>query len=176
MAGAGYERVDAVEYPGQFTSRGGIIDVYPTSSARGGDPVPVRLDFFGDELDTIAEIDLDTMGSDRSIDTVLLGAAGEVQLKATSDDRSVLEYLSQDTIVLLAETFEVVEQGRGYYERISDGRAIFGPPAVLKLLETRFHALAEVNQFSAGKSGADALVALPVETLPPFDKEVTIAI
>lgn len=176
MAGAGYERVDAVEYPGQFTSRGGIIDVYPTSSARGGDPVPVRLDFFGDELDTIAEIDLDTMGSDRSIDTALLGAAGEVQLKATSDDRSVLEYLTQDTIVLLAETFEVVEQGRGYYERISDGRAIFGPPAVLKLLETRFHALAEVNQFSAGKSGADALVPLPVETLPPFDKEVSIAI
>ncbi len=175
MSGAGYERVDAVEYPGQFASRGGIIDIYPTSGG-GGEPVPVRLDFFGDELDTIAEIDLDTMGSDRSIDTVVLGAAGEVQLKATSDDRSVLEYLSKDSIVLLAETFEVVEQGRGYYERISDGRAIFGPPAVLKLLESRFHALCEVNQFSAGKSGADALVALPVETLPPFDKEVSIAI
>ncbi|MAO23217.1 MAG: transcription-repair coupling factor [Phycisphaerae bacterium] len=177
MSGAGYERVDAIEYPGQFASRGGIIDIYPTSgSGGGGEPIPVRLDFFGDELDTIAEIDLDTMGSDRSIDKVLLGAAGEVQLKATSQDKSVLEYLSSDTIVLLAETFEIVEQGRGYFERISDGRAIFGPPAVLKLLETRFHALCEVNQFSAGKSGADALVGLPVETLPPFDKEVSIAI
>ncbi|MFG0244813.1 MAG: transcription-repair coupling factor [Phycisphaerales bacterium JB052] len=177
MSGAGYERVDAIEYPGQFASRGGIIDIYPTSgSGGGGEPIPVRLDFFGDELDTIAEIDLDTMGSDRSIDKLLLGAAGEVQLKATSQDSSVLEYLSSDTIVLLAETFEIVEQGRGYFERISDGRAIFGPPAVLKLLETRFHALCEVNQFSAGKSGADALVGLPVETLPPFDKEVSIAI
>ena len=175
LAGAGYERVDAIEYPGHFASRGGIIDIFPTSGG-GGEPIPVRLDFFGDELDTIAEIDIDTMGSDRSIDRVVLGAAGEIQLKATSDDKSVLEYLSQETIVLLAETFEVVEQGRGYYERISDGRAIFGPPAVLKLLETRFHALCEVNQFSAGKSGADALVDLPVETLPPFDKEVSIAI
>ena len=172
---AGYERVDAIEYPGQFASRGGIIDVFPTSGS-GGEPVPVRLDFFGDEIESIAEVDLDTMGSDRSIDSVLLGAAGEVQLKATSEDKSVLEYLSKDSIVLLAETFEVIEQGRGYYERISDGRAIFGPPAVLKLLETRFHSLAEVNQFSAGKAGADALVALPVETLPPFDKEVSIAI
>ena len=177
LGGAGYERVDAVEYPGQFASRGGIIDIYPTSgSGGGGEPVPVRLDFFGDELDTIAEIDLDTMGSDRSIERVLLGAAGEVQLKATREDKSVLDYLPSESIVLLAETFEVIEQGRGYYERISDGRAIFGPPAVLKLLETRFHALCEVNQFSAGKSGADALVALPVETLPPFDKDVAIAI
>ncbi|MBO6739491.1 MAG: transcription-repair coupling factor [Phycisphaerales bacterium] len=172
---AGYERMDTIEYPGQFASRGGIIDIYPTSGS-GGEPVPVRLDFFGDELDTIAEIDLDTMGSDRKVEQVLLGAAGEVQLKATSADKSVLEYLSGESIVLLAETFEVVEQGRGYYERISDGRAIFGPPAVLKLLESRFHALCEVNQFSAGKSGADALVDLPVETLPPFDKEVAIAI
>ncbi|MCR9074786.1 MAG: hypothetical protein NXI07_01975, partial [bacterium] len=172
---AGYERMDTIEYPGQFASRGGIIDIYPTSGS-GGEPVPVRLDFFGDELDTIAEIDLDTMGSDRNIEQVLLGAAGEVQLKATSADKSVLEYLSEQSLVLLAETFEVVEQGRGYYERISDGRAIFGPPAVLKLLEARFHALCEVNQFSAGKSGADALVDLPVETLPPFDKEVAVAI
>ena len=175
LAGAGYERMDTIEYPGQFASRGGIIDIYPTTGG-GGEPIPVRLDFFGDELDTIAEIDLDTMGSDRNIERVLLGAAGEVTLKATSADKSVLEYLSSDSIVLLAETFEVVEQGRGYFERISDGRAIFGPPAVLKLLETRFHALCEVNQFSAGKSGADVLVDLPVETLPPFDKEVSIAI
>lgn len=175
LASAGYERMDTIEYPGQFASRGGIIDIYPTSGS-GGEPIPVRLDFFGDELDTIAEIDLDTMGSDRKIEHVQLGAAGEVQLKATSADKSVLEYLPSETLVLLAETFEVVEQGRGYFERISDGRAIFGPPAVLKLLETRFHALCEVNQFSAGKSGADALVDLPVETLPPFDKEVSIAI
>ncbi|MEX0876583.1 MAG: transcription-repair coupling factor [Phycisphaerales bacterium] len=175
MAEAGYERIDAVEFPGQFASRGGIIDIFPPSGP-GGEQIPVRIDFFGDEIDSIAEIDLDTMGSDRTIDSVLLGAVGEAQLKATRDDRSVLEYLSTDTIVLLAETFEVVEQGRGYYERISDGRSIFGPPAVLKLLESRFHALAEVNQFSAGKSGADQLVHLPVETLPPFDKEVSIAI
>ncbi|HKK52931.1 MAG TPA: CarD family transcriptional regulator, partial [Myxococcota bacterium] len=172
---AGYERVDAIEYPGQFASRGGIIDIFPPSGP-GGEQIPVRLDFFGDEIDSIAEIDLDTMGSDRAVGSVLLGAVGEAQLAATRDDRSVLEYLPEGTLVLLAETFEVVEQGRGYYERLSSGGTIFGPPAVLKLLETRFHALAEVNQFSAGKSGADQLVSLPVETLPPFDKEVSIAI
>ena len=179
MSGAGYERVDTVEYPGQFASRGGIIDIFPPTGPThnaDGNPIPIRIDFFGDEIDSISEIDIDTMGSDRKIDSVLLGAVGDAQLAGNRDDLSVLEYLSRETVVLLAETFEVVEQGRGYFERISDGRAIFGPPAVLKLLETRFHALAEVNQFSAGKSGADALVALPVGTLPPFDREVSGAI
>ncbi len=179
MSNAGYERVDTIEYPGQFTSRGGIIDVFPptgpTSNA-GGSPIPVRIDFFGDEIDSISEIDIDTMGSDRKISSVLLGAVGDAQLAGARDDQSVLEYLPKDSVVLLAETFEVVEQGRGYFERISDGRAIYGPPAALKILETRFHALAEVNQFSAGKAGADALVGLPVGTLPPFDREVSGAI
>jgi transcription-repair coupling factor (superfamily II helicase) len=175
MVSAGYERVETVEYPGQFASRGGIIDIYPPTGP-GGIPIPVRVDFFGDEIDSIAEIDLDTMGSDRQITKVLLGAVGEAQLSGRSDDLSVLEYMDRESVVLLAETFEVVEQGRGYYERISDGRAIFGPPAVLKILENRFHALAEVNQFSAGKSGADSLVNLPVTTLPPFDKDVSTAI
>jgi len=179
MSSAGYERVETIEYPGQFASRGGIIDIFPPTGPTkesGGEPIPVRVDFFGDEIDSIAEIDIDTMGSDRRIESVLLGAVGDAQLAGGSDDQSVLEYLPRETVVLLAETFEVVEQGRGYFERLSDGRAIFGPPAVLKLLETRFHALAEVNQFSAGKSGADSLVGLPVGTLPPFDREVSTAI
>lgn len=171
MSDAGYERVDAIEYPGQYASRGGIIDIFPPTGS-SGDPIPVRLDFFGDEIDSISEIDIDTMGSDRKVSSVLLGAVGDAQLAASRDDQSVLEYLDRRAVVLLAETFEVIEQGRGYYERISDGRTIFGPPAVLKILETRFHALAEVNQFSAGKAGADVLVGLPVSTLPPFDREV----
>jgi len=179
MSDAGYERVETIEYPGQFASRGGILDVFPPTGARsnaGGNPIPVRIDFFGDEIDSICEIDIDTMGSDRKVGSVLLGAVGDAQLAGSRDDQSVLEYLPRESVVLLAETFEVVEQGRGYFERISDGRAIFGPPAVLKILETRFHALAEVNQFSAGKSGADSLVGLPVGTLPPFGREVAGAI
>lgn len=179
MSNAGYERIETIEYPGQFASRGGIIDIFPPSGSTGsaeGAPTPVRLDFFGDEIESISEIDLDTMGSDRKIESVLLGAIGDQQLAGSRDDQSVLEYLPRESIVLLAETFEVVEQGRGYYERISDGRAIYGPPAVLKILESRFHALAEVNQFSAGKSGADSLVGLPVAILPPFDREVAAAI
>ncbi len=177
----GYERADTIETSGQFAMRGGIIDIFPASGSGGGaDPdavsLPVRLDFFGDELETIAEIDLDTMGSDRKVDRARFAASGSEFLEESSDDQSFLESVPNDALVIIAETFEVIEQGRGYYERVHDGRTIFGPPAVLKLLETRFHALAELNQFSAGKSGADTLVTLPVEPVPPFDRETGEAI
>lgn len=177
----GYERFEVIESAGQFALRGGILDIFPSSgggigSGTGGGLVPLRLDFFGDELESISEIDLDTMGSDRKVETIKIAATGERYLEEASDDQSFLESIPADAIVLIAETFEVVEQGRGYFERVHDGRTIFGPPAVLKLLESRFHALAEVNQFSAGKSGADTLVALPIEPVPPFDRESGAAI
>ncbi|MFK7759293.1 MAG: transcription-repair coupling factor [Phycisphaerales bacterium] len=175
LADHGYERLDVIETPGQFAMRGGILDVYPAAS-NGGTPIPIRIDFFGDEIDSIAEIDLDTMGSDRKVESIRLSSSGPEFLEEASDDQSFLESIPDNALVLIAETFEVVEQGRGYFERVHDGRTIYGPPAVLKILETRFHALAELNQFSAGKSGADALVALPVESVPPFDRETPVAI
>ena len=44
----GYKRVEAVEYPGEFGRRGGICDIFPPDA-----PDPVRLEFFGDELESI---------------------------------------------------------------------------------------------------------------------------
>ncbi|MBL4809839.1 MAG: transcription-repair coupling factor [Phycisphaerales bacterium] len=181
LSNHGYERNDTIESPGQFALRGGILDIFPSTGggldgSNSGGSIPLRLDFFGDELETISEIDLDTMGSDRKVTAAKLAAMGEKYLEESSDDQSFLQSIPQESLILIAETFEVVEQGRGYFERVHDGRTIFGPPAVLKLLETRFHALAELNQFSAGKAGADTLVALPVEPVPPFDRESSQAI
>ncbi len=167
LANAGYARREAIEEPGDFAVRGGIIDVFPAAAG-----TPVRLDFFGDTLEKITEIDLDTMGSDRAVPRVDLAVA---DVKAASpDDHGVnfLDLLPRSSLALLVETMEVVEQGRGYYERVSDPKGIVGPPAVLRLLETRFHALAELNQFSAGASGADTRLSLPASPMPAFAQDV----
>ena len=167
LAGAGYTRKDAVEEPGDFAVRGGILDIFPSGSAG----VPARLDFFGDQLDKLTEIDLETMGSDRAIESLQLVTADEKA--ARPDDRSVnfLELLPRRCVAVLSETLEIVEQARGYFERVTDSRGIVGPPAVLKIVEQRFHALAEVNQFSAGAGNADVRVELPVAILPAFSND-----
>lgn len=168
---AGYDRVETVEDPGQFAVRGGILDVFSPVSGESGPPAPVRMDFFGDEVDSLREFDLETMGSDRALEKCTLAAAGQTALAESRDDTSVLDYAPAESVAVLAETFEVVEQARGYFERVSDGRTVYPPPAVLKALSDRTHALAELNQFSTSAAAADVRISLPVSPVPAFDKD-----
>src|ERR1019366_7761851 len=59
----GYESHDMVEMPGQFTVRGGIVDVFPAEADR-----PVRLELFGDSVESLREFDPNTQRSVRPID------------------------------------------------------------------------------------------------------------
>ncbi|MGA7342546.1 MAG: transcription-repair coupling factor [Terracidiphilus sp.] len=63
LAGVGYTRMDLVEMPGQFTRRGGILDVYSPEADR-----PVRIEFFGDEIETIRKFDPETQRSQSGLD------------------------------------------------------------------------------------------------------------
>ncbi|HZQ91528.1 MAG TPA: transcription-repair coupling factor [Terriglobales bacterium] len=58
LAMAGYTRTDVVEMPGEFAQRGGIVDVYPPEAER-----PVRLELFGDEVESIRRFDPGTQRS-----------------------------------------------------------------------------------------------------------------
>jgi transcription-repair coupling factor (superfamily II helicase) len=72
LGDAGYERVAQVTTRGQFAVRGGILDVYSWQAA-----APTRAEFFGDEIESLREFDLDTQTSTRNLNEVelLLGAA-----------------------------------------------------------------------------------------------------
>jgi transcription-repair coupling factor (superfamily II helicase) len=67
LASVGYTQMDLVEMPGQFTRRGGILDVYSPESDR-----PVRIEFFGDEIETIRKFGPETQRSQSALDEALL--------------------------------------------------------------------------------------------------------
>ena len=67
LLSVGYTKVDVVEMPGQVTIRGGIIDVYSPEQDR-----PVRIDFFGDEIESIRKFDPETQRSSSTLDEALL--------------------------------------------------------------------------------------------------------
>ncbi|MBN9616558.1 MAG: transcription-repair coupling factor [Acidobacteriales bacterium 59-55] len=67
LLSVGYAQVDVVEMPGQVTLRGGIVDVYGPEMER-----PVRIDFFGDEIESIRRFDPETQRSSSPLDEVLL--------------------------------------------------------------------------------------------------------
>src|SRR3984885_6903442 len=67
LLSVGYTKVDVVEMPGQVSLRGGILDVYSPEMDR-----PVRIDFFGDEIESIRKFDPETQRSSSPLDDALL--------------------------------------------------------------------------------------------------------
>src|SRR5262245_21404242 len=75
LAGSGYERVPQVTTRGQFAVRGGIVDLYSWHAS-----LPFRLEFFGDQIESLREFDIDTQTSVRdlrSIDILLNQVAAD---------------------------------------------------------------------------------------------------
>jgi transcription-repair coupling factor (superfamily II helicase) len=67
LTSVGYTRNDIVEMPGQFTRRGGILDIYSPEADR-----PVRFEFFGDEIESIRKFDPETQRSAAPLDEARL--------------------------------------------------------------------------------------------------------
>nr|MCU0688991.1 DEAD/DEAH box helicase [Phycisphaerales bacterium] len=181
LDGAGYERVTTIEEPGQFAIRGGIVDIFPP-----GDPgisssdkheslggVPVRLDFFGDEVEKLHEVDLASMGLDRAIKSVQLVCAKAELIQSDRNTVQLASLLPTGTLCVLAELMEITEQGRGYFERVLNSAGIFGPPAVMSEIGRRCSCTIEVG--TVGVAGAH-VVELPVRAAPSLSSDVGQAI
>ena len=101
----GYEHADEVEHVGQFAARGGIVDLFPINAQH-----PVRVELFGDEIDSLREYDLDTKRSTQSVPQVRVlplmrtDAAGRPDL--------FLSYLAGKGIVVFDEPARLREQIR----------------------------------------------------------------
>lgn len=70
LAALGYQRENIVARPGEFAQRGDILDVYPLDREN-----PVRVEFFGDTVDTVKEFDPSTQRSGEALKQVRIGAA-----------------------------------------------------------------------------------------------------
>ncbi|MCH2133772.1 MAG: transcription-repair coupling factor [Phycisphaerales bacterium] len=165
MVDAGYSRVQAIESPGEFAMRGDILDIYPGA---GG---PARLDFFGDEIEKMYEIDLATMGSDRRLDRLDMVACGE-QLDRLSDGSSddtasIVSMLDGHWRVILDDWSEIAEQGRSYLERVSDDRGVFPLVDLQKHMLESTQAVLQMEP-AAAAAAPDEVVRLPVSPVPAF--------
>ncbi|MHC4382671.1 MAG: transcription-repair coupling factor [Planctomycetota bacterium] len=166
----GYSRVQTIESPGEFAVRGGIVDVFGPSGAAA------RLDFFGNEIEGLFDIDLETMGSDRKRELVeLVGVSAEVLQPADDGAISLLEYLPAETTVILAELIEINEQGRSYLDRATDASGLMTVGELFKTTVERSRTVLELSQYSTG-SDARRAEALPVEALPAFAESAAEAV
>jgi len=80
----GYENVDLLDDVGQFSVRGGIIDVSPPTM-----PAPARIELFGDEVESIRLFNTDTQVSRRDVERAGIGPAGEILLSEDAVARAL---------------------------------------------------------------------------------------
>ena len=95
----GFERVDFVFQPGQYAVRGSIVDIYSYSH-----DTPYRLDFFGDEIDSIREFDIEDQLSKNRVDSAEIVGS---QPSAVSHQHSVVDYLTEE-YVWVSNDFSIV--------------------------------------------------------------------
>jgi transcription-repair coupling factor (superfamily II helicase) len=124
----GYTRTDTVREPGEFAIRGGIVDLYPAGAAQ-----PVRLDFFGDALESLRKFDPLSQRSTGSLDRLELKPVSEVLLDEPAIHRFRARY---------RELFGNAGSDDALYESISAGRRYAGMehwlPLYYETLETLF--------------------------------------
>lgn len=111
----GFERVDFVFQPGQYAMRGSIVDIYSYSHDN-----PYRLDFFGDEIESIREFDIeDQLSKSRVENAEIVGSKGDGTNGRTAN---VVDYLSEET-VWVSNDWSVVRfklDGLGVLENLGD--------------------------------------------------------
>ena len=100
----GFNKVDYVYIPGQAAMRGGILDVFGFNDER-----PVRIDFFGDDIDSIRFFDVETQLSDDKIDSVSIAADVTRLAKANP---SLLEFVDEKTLVAVRAGIDVCARVR----------------------------------------------------------------
>lgn len=88
----GFQTVDYVYEPGQFALRGSILDVFSFSNE-----LPYRIDFFGDEIESIRTFNIETQLSEQNLDSIFIlgGSCSE-----SSRGASLLNYIGEDTVLL----------------------------------------------------------------------------
>ena len=116
LTALGYERTAQVDGMGQFSIRGGIVDIFPLT-----EEVPVRIELWDDEVDSIRSFDAESQRSLENVDEITIYPAAE---KMDGEDMvSFMDYFPEEkTLVFLDELNHLAENGEGVEEEYRQSR------------------------------------------------------
>ncbi len=159
LASQGFQSVSAVELPGEFSRRGGILDLFAADWSN-----PVRVELFGDEVESLRRFDV---ASQRSLES--LPAIDVTVLDAAFDECELMsDYLPADAWFALLEPAELDEQGRQYLRRLDQPEKFHTVKAVLQAAY-RFPSVT-VERIASGS--LDLSCHLPIESIERFSGDI----
>jgi transcription-repair coupling factor (superfamily II helicase) len=132
----GFERVERLDLPGQFARRGGIVDIYAPlvlktdeagqtkqGQSSASEAEAVRIEFFGDIIESIREINLDTLRSSRQMQSIKIISA--LCGKGEQQKELFINILPKDTIIFIEELAEIEEVANVYLDRLEDTSRLY---------------------------------------------------
>jgi transcription-repair coupling factor (superfamily II helicase) len=174
----GFENVDGIDLPGQFARRGGIVDVYaPLTAAKifsqeeqkdnsQRQAEAIRIEFFGDVIESIRQIDLDTQRSGQQIKSVSLVSA--TAGKAQQDRELFLNILPAGTIIIFEEIGNIEEVAEVFLERVEDSGRLYNWREI-------YNSAAKFVQLHISRFGtsADNFLKVDVKSVQQFQHKAT---
>jgi len=157
----GFERVPALERPGEFSVHGGIIDIFPVDAID-----PIRMELFGDEIDSLRLFDVESQRKieDRKSVTITAIAPPSDADNSADDSASFLESLPEECWVVLSELSDLTGEGKRYIQRLDDARGLFSVNSTLARCTER----PSVSIAALSESSFETSCHLQVESIERF--------
>jgi transcription-repair coupling factor (superfamily II helicase) len=155
-----FNQVDYVYEPGQFAVRGSILDIFGFSFE-----LPYRIDFFGDEVESIRTFDIETQLSRENADSIAISS----NIAVNSDGQSLLQFIDPATVIAARTASAVADRIREIASRKFSKNALLAdegdPDAMKKVVDAEAFAT-DFNRFS--------IIAFTAAAQPQFADAPTI--
>jgi transcription-repair coupling factor (superfamily II helicase) len=176
----GFESVEKIDLPGQFAKRGGIIDIFaPVVSqtvlldqaddeAKRQVEQAVRIEFFGDRIESIRQLNLDTYRSVRQIEKITI-----ISALCGTDEKSrelFTNLLAPQTLVILEEPGEIEEAAKPYSARLENARQLYQWEDIYKSLQK----FAQLHIYRFGPVDDDC-IRLNISSIQPYQQSASAA-
>ncbi len=166
LVDSGYERVDKIDLPGQFAMRGGIIDVFaplvsdiemlenkPRPCVPEG--LALRIEFFGDTVESIRQINLDTQRSTDQLKRIDIVAS--IAGLRSAGKENLLNVLKDNTLIIMEESGDIEDVADVFYQRAERQDRLFSWQNIYEKLNnfpqlriSRFGTGTEKNSYRLG--------------------------
>jgi len=155
----GFHATSAVELPGEFSHRGGILDIFALDWLR-----PVRIELFDDEIESLRSFDVATQRSHETLEAVEVTVIGS----DASGVGHLTDYLPAESCLLLVDPERIGEEGKNYLQRVEKPADFHSVQAVLA--ECSKFAVATTAEIQAGTAGVHC--HLPFESVERFSGDI----
>ena len=169
-----FNRVDFVSEPGDFSVRGGIVDVFSYSNS-----LPFRIEFFGNEIESIRSFEIDSQISNNTFASIEILA--DIENKESKKERdSIFNFLSQDCIIIIENSIFLKEELENCFKIIEKkyGDNHIATDNLKNLYYNGLSLISDLNKFSTieFKKSINNQISILTVPQPAFNKKFNLLI